>query len=215
MAETPEPPGQEFEAFWGAFTKRVAAVECSEHEYKLVASALADAKNLGQSTLFDRCPHVPTNHLPYFKPEPNAFLIELKNKDRRSHKEWEYLNTAGVWLEIAVAAWTFSQTLTKVEDVSKLLALTLSAIKASLEILSMRGQYFKDIVERGTEMARQQAFLVEQTHDAVHSEAHRTLPEAFFSRLEIEAAKELARVMLSQKAYKDKGQGKNAGPSEK
>jgi hypothetical protein len=38
----------------------------------------------------------------FFKPPATAFLSELKAKDRRSAKEWEYINV-GVWLELGQA----------------------------------------------------------------------------------------------------------------
>ena len=73
----------------------------------------------------------------------------------------------------------------------------------------MRAQYFRDITEHGVEEARQMAYLVEQGHDAVHSESYRTAREALTGKLEVEAAKQLAKARL-EKAKKTKKKG---GPS--
>jgi hypothetical protein len=43
---------------------------------------------------------------------------------------------------------------------------------------SMRGQYFTDVVQYGVEAAPQMAFLVEHSHDAVHSLSHRSVCES-------------------------------------
>lgn len=39
-----------------------------------------------------------------FKPEMVTFFAELKSKDRRSPKEWEYINSAGIWLKLGLYA---------------------------------------------------------------------------------------------------------------
>jgi hypothetical protein len=43
-------------------------------------------------------------HTEFFKTSATAFLGELRNKDRRSAKEWEYTNAFSVWLELKQAA---------------------------------------------------------------------------------------------------------------
>ena len=53
------------------------------------------SKLVGEARIFERGPYVPITHMGYFKPATDAFLVELKNKDRRSAKEWEYVNGAG------------------------------------------------------------------------------------------------------------------------
>lgn len=62
------------------------------------------------------------------------------------------------------------------EDVSSMarkLALAEKSIRAALEVLSMRAQYFRYITDRGVEAARQMDFLVEQGHDAVFSDSYK------------------------------------------
>jgi hypothetical protein len=59
---------------------------------------------VGEGSIFERGAHVPVTHMAVFKPPAIAFLSELKSKDRRSAKEWEYVNLAGVWLELGQAA---------------------------------------------------------------------------------------------------------------
>jgi hypothetical protein len=81
---------------------------------------------------------------------------------------------------------------------ARMLALAEKAFRAAREVLAMRGQYFADIVLYGVEAARQMAFLVEQSHDAVHSLSHRFVGESLNQRLESEAAKMLAKTHLER-----------------
>ena len=74
----------------------------------------------------------------------------------------------------------------QMEDVPSLarkLALAEKAMKAALEVLSMRAQYFREITEQGVEAARQMSFLVEQGHDAVFSESYRSAREELTNKL--------------------------------
>jgi hypothetical protein len=45
--------------------------------------------------VFERVNHVPVTHLDLFKPPASDVLSELRAKDQRSAKEWEYVNAAG------------------------------------------------------------------------------------------------------------------------
>jgi hypothetical protein len=124
-------------------------------------------KMVGEGSMFERESYVPVTHMSFFKPPATAFLSELKAKDRRSAKEWEYINAAGVWLELGQAALALAK-----EDkimtpaaTARMLAQAAKAFVAAREVLAIRGQYFADIVQYGVEAARQVAFLVEQSHD--------------------------------------------------
>lgn len=178
-------------------------------------SELNASKLVGEGSVFERGPFVPITHLGYFKPPVDAFLNELKSKDRRSAKEWEYINAAGVLLETGLASMTLAKEQKgSEEDLVRRLALAESSFKAALEVLSMRAQYFRDITENGLEQARQMAFLVEQGHDAVHSESYRSAREALTSKIEVEAAKQLAKARLGQSGGKKKGSAQGAAESE-
>ena len=133
---------------------------------------------VGEGSIFERGAHVPVTHMAFFKPPATAFLSELKRKDRRSAKEWEYVNAAGVWLELGQAGLEIvkeGEDSMTTEEMARLLALADEAFGAAREVLAMRGQYFADVVQYGVEAARQMAFLVEQSHDAVHSLSHRSV----------------------------------------
>lgn len=185
------------------------------NDYAEVVSELNASKLVGEGSVFERGPFVPITHLGYFKPPVDAFLNELKSKDRRSAKEWEYINAAGVWLETGLASMTLAKEQKgSEEDLVRRLALAESSFKAALEVLSMRAQYFRDITENGIEQARQMAFLVEQGHDAVHSESYRSAREALTSKIEVEAAKQLAKARLGQSGGKKKGSAQGAAESE-
>jgi hypothetical protein len=84
------------------------------------------------------------------------------------------------------------------DQMDRMLALAEKAFGAAREALAMRGQYFSDIKQYGVEAARQMAFLVEQSHDAVHSLSHRSVRESLNQRLENEAAKLLAKAHLNR-----------------
>ena len=49
------------------------------------------------------------------------------------------------------------------------------------------------------------AFLVDQGHDSVHSESYRSASESFKSKIEVEAANQLAKPLLGQSRAKKKG----------
>jgi hypothetical protein len=173
----------------------------TRQDFGAVVSELQSMQMVGEGSIFERGAHVPVTHMAFFKPPATAFLSELKAKDRRSAKEWEYVNAAGVWLELGQAALALAKE--GDEDMSvavaaRMLALSEKAFGAAREVLAMRGQYFSDVIQYGVEAARQMAFLVEQSHDAVHSLSHRTVRESLNQRLESEAAKMLAKTHLER-----------------
>lgn len=55
------------------------------------------------------------------------------------------------------------------------LSLAEDFVNSYFEVLNMRAEYFKDIVEHGVDQARKMYFLVEQNNDAVHSESYRAV----------------------------------------
>ena len=89
-------------------SKAVRAVwatgEPKDPDYAVVVSGMHATKLVGRASVFARLDHVPITHMGYLKPENNAFLVELKTKDRRSAKKWEYVNGAGMWVDIGLSA---------------------------------------------------------------------------------------------------------------
>ena len=151
----------------------------SRRDYGDVVAELSSLKLVGEGSIFERGPHVPVTHMGYFKPPADAFVSELRSRDRRSAREWEYVNACGVWTELGLAALGVAKD--QAEDVPSMarkLALAETSMRAGLEVLSMRAQYFRDITEQGVEAARQMSFLVEQGHDAVFSQSYRSAREA-------------------------------------
>jgi hypothetical protein len=173
----------------------------TRQDFGAVVSELQSLQMVGEGSIFERGAHVPVTHMAFFKPPATAFLSELKSKDRRSAKEWEYVNAAGVWLELGQAALAIvkdGEASMTTAQMARLLALADKAFGAAREVLAMRGQYFTDVVQYGVEAARQMEFLVEQSHDAEHSLSHRSVRESLNQRLESEAAKILAKTHLSR-----------------
>lgn len=150
-------------------------------------------------------------HMGYFKPPPDAFLMELRSKDRRSAKEWEYLNAIGVWTELGLTAMEVARTLDgTIEDLTRKLVMAEDAFKGVLEVVSMRAQYFRHITEQGVEIARQMSFLVEQGNDAVFSKSYTSARDALTSKIETEAAKMLAKARVERASTRHGG---GSGPS--
>jgi uncharacterized membrane protein YgcG len=172
---------------------------------------------VGEGSIFERGAHVPVTHMELFKPPATAFLSELKAKDRRSAKEWEYVNAAGVWLELGHAAMALARDMEDrtADELARMLALADKAFAAAREVLVMRGQYFVDIFQYGVEAARQMAFLVEQGHDVLHSSSHRSVHESLNQGLESEAEKMLAKTHIGRAngGSSDPGSGSGAGGS--
>ena len=145
-----------------------AAAAHTKKDYGLVVSELNSSKLVGEGSVFERGAHVPVTHMGYFKPPKDAFLADLKSTDRRSAQEREYINAAGVVLELGMASLDIVATESGTEqDMRRQLKLAQKSLKASLEVLSMRAQFFRDITDQGVETARQISFLVEQRDDAV------------------------------------------------
>lgn len=95
-----------------------------------------------------------------------------------------------------------------------LLMLAEMSFKAALEVISMRGQYFRDIVEHCVEEAGQMAFFVDQGQDAVHSTSYCPerdhLTAKLTAKLEVATGKPLANTRLEMAIKK----GKDGGPSD-
>ena len=192
-----------------------AAAAPAKKDYGLVVSAFNSSKLVGEGSTFERGAHVPVTHMGYFKPPKGAFLAAPKSKDRRSAKEWEYINAAGVWLELGMASRDVAATESGTEqDMGRQLKLAQKSLKASLEMLSMRAQYFRDITDQGVETARQMSFLVEQGYDAVFSESHRSAREALTTKIEIETAKQIAKARVERAAGRNTSSQDETAPRE-
>jgi hypothetical protein len=68
----------------------------SRQDFGAVVSELQSMQMVGEGSIFERGAHVPETHMAFFNPAATAFLSEMKNKDLRSAKEWEYINAAGM-----------------------------------------------------------------------------------------------------------------------
>lgn len=103
-------------------------------------------KLVGESIVFDRGSYVPITHMSSFKTPIDAFATELKSKDLRSGKEWDYFNGAGTWVESGLAAPRLAcEGQGNASDMARNLVLAEQFLKAGLEVLSMRAEYFRDI----------------------------------------------------------------------
>jgi hypothetical protein len=110
-------------------------------DYGEAVAELNSSQMVGAASVFERVSHVPVTHLEFFKPPATSFLSELRNKDRRSAKEREYINAAGVWLELGQSALALAREGDEEDDgvvMSRRLALADKAIEAALEVLRMR-----------------------------------------------------------------------------
>ena len=78
-------------------------------QYAEVVQELNTLIMFGEGRIFDRGPYVPVKHMAYFKPPVDAFFTKLQQKDRRSAKERDYVNSAGVWADIAYRALSLAK----------------------------------------------------------------------------------------------------------
>lgn len=161
---------------------------------------LQSAAMVGEGSSFERGAHVSALHFNYFKPPETPFLSSLRSRDRRSAKEWEYINAAGVWLDISRKSLEkcMEDESGGVEKWAARLSLVAAGMDAAMEVLLMRAQYFDDITGHGVEMARQMAMLVESQHDAVQSASYKAVKKSLANRIDTEAAKILARTHLER-----------------
>lgn len=146
-----------------------ATIEPGCTDFGAVLIEVNSSKLISKGSVLERGAHVPINDMGYFKPPQDAFLSEMRAKDRRSDKEWESVNAAGVWTETGLVAMELAMEDESVDVVARRLKLARSAFKESLEVLSMRAQYFRDITEQRVEIQRKMYFLLEQGNDAVFS----------------------------------------------
>lgn len=76
---------------------------------------------------------MPLTHRKFFKPPPDAFLTDLRSKDRRSAREWEYVNAAGVWTDLGLAALEVAKTEDgSTEDLGRRLSIAQKSFAAAL-----------------------------------------------------------------------------------
>lgn len=75
----------------------------TSHDFAAVVTELNAARIVGKGCVFSRRPYVPVTRMAYFKPPADAFLSDLRLKDHRSAKEWEFINGAGVLVETDLA----------------------------------------------------------------------------------------------------------------
>ena len=170
-------------------------------QYSEVSRALRELCDEGEGSIFQRGPHVPPGHCGYFRPPNDAFTQSLHKKDARSGKEWVYINAAGVWADIAATALNLAKTETgTMEQFVGRLSYAMKALAGCREVLAMPADYFKDIVEMGYATARSYAAMAEQSADITFSETHRSIRDAVANRIELEAAKQLAKLFVEGSA---------------
>lgn len=171
----------------------------SRQDYGKEVTEVKASRLVGEGRVFERGPHVSVTHMGFFKPPSDALLTELRQKDRRSAKEWEYINCTGVWAELGQIALEIAREDSgTVEEMGRRLKLMEMSLVAAVEVLSIRDQYFHDINDQGMEIARQMAFLVGQGHEAVFSESYRSVRDALTSKMETEAAKQMAKSRIER-----------------
>lgn len=82
---------------YGGIARAVwATVKPERRDFGAVVTELNSARLVGEGGIFERGPHVLVTHMGYVKPPLDAPFMELCSKDRRSAKEWEYLNAIGM-----------------------------------------------------------------------------------------------------------------------
>lgn len=54
--------------------------------------------------MFERGTHVSVTLMEFFKPVMEDFFTEIRQNDRRTAKEWDYINYKGLWAEFGQRA---------------------------------------------------------------------------------------------------------------
>lgn len=109
----------------------------------------------------------------------------------------DYINAAKILVEIAATELEGERVESGlVKGAGRYLGLAEILLRATVEMLSMRVQYFRNAMEQGVEAGRQMAFLVEQGHDAVFVKSHRSARETLTTKREVEAARQMAKLRL-------------------
>lgn len=117
-----------------------ASVTPLRTDYAAIVAEIHAAQVMGDASCFTRGPHVSITHMGYFKPPNDAFVNELRGKDRRSAKEWEYINGEGVWIEVALFALDMVRNVDDPEQSCRQLGIAEMGCAAAMEVLSMRAQ---------------------------------------------------------------------------
>lgn len=90
-------PADQFRADW-------VALKPNRSNYFLVVQELNGSKLMGECNVFERGSFVSLTHMGYFRPQTDAFIADLKSKDRKSAKECEHINPVGVWLDLGLVS---------------------------------------------------------------------------------------------------------------
>lgn len=136
--------------------ERWALAKSTRNDFVLVGSDINAAKLVCEASIFERGSHVPITHSGYIKPRTDAFLVELLSKDRRSAKERDYVNGAGVWIATGLSALALcKESKMETEEIARKLALAISSLKAALEVLQGSAPLFCDITKHGVSEAQQ------------------------------------------------------------
>lgn len=120
-----------------------AVAKPTRHDFAAVVTKLNAACLVGEGSVFSRGTHSPVIRMAYFKPPADALLNDLSSKDRRSAKEWEYINGTGFWVETGPAALELTKEGEgRIGDLARRHSLAKSSFKAAPEALSMRTKFF-------------------------------------------------------------------------
>lgn len=127
----PAGAGAAFRALW-------AVSKPTRHDFNTVVAELNSQVSRRGKCLREGA-HAPVTHSGFFKLPSDVFLSELRSKDRRSAKAWEYVNTAGVWMELGLAVLEVAKRQDgTLGDIARRITLAETSMKAALEVLLMR-----------------------------------------------------------------------------
>jgi hypothetical protein len=149
-------------------------------------------------------------HFGYFKPMHVSLYDQLSAKDRRSGKEFEYLNAAGTWCQLAHAGLLRLKdegTAPKTPaDYAKHLYAITACVEGTIEVLRARMDYFSNVVEYGPAEAKMLAELMEQRSSPTMSAAMAELKVTLSEKRTSEMTKILAKAQ-AEAAVRSSTQG--------
>jgi len=172
-------------------------------------SALDD----GRPVFYRQAPLV--GHFSYFQPTESTFYDKLLDKDKRGAKEFEYLNAAGVWAQLAdvgLSRLVSDDAPEDPEQYAKLLYAVRKCVSGAVEVQSARYQYFTNYLRYGPAEAKLLADLAERRAEPILSAMMNDVQESLADKRIQEMVKILAKNQ-AERASAGARMGGASGPS--
>ena len=151
-------------------------------------------------------------HFSYFQPTESTYYDKLLDKDKRGAKEFEYLNAAGVWAQLAdvgLSELLSDDSPKSPEEYGKLLYAVKKCVDGVVEIQGARFQYFMNVLRYGPAEAKLLADLAERKAEPILSAMMNDVQDALADK----RVQEMMKVLAKQQAAKATAGARKGGAS--